>query len=337
MTNINKDLLSYTLLPQLKNFIKGYTERINTLYKMGDYASYPDPLMNSLKEKYTHHLYREYGAHGITKDNILFTAGCTEGIDICIRGLTGPSNDTIGVCMPTIPLYQYLTERNNRHSENYWLDYSHSSPLLPEGIPSKILFICNPNNPLGFSHTKEDLQRLLESTHKMIIIDETYIDFAKDVSCVPLVSKYNNLVILRSFSKGWGLAGLRMGAIISNSFCIENLQKIQLPFSVNQAAQDNFAKSLDAYPKMQDTLAKVQTQSYTLAKKLENTRHVEKVYRSKTNFIFVTLRNFSNLREKLFQEKAFITDFSHLIPNSLRISVYSPKEDEKILRILNSG
>src|SRR6056297_2279852 len=188
----------------------------------------------------------------------------------------------------------------------------------------KILLICNPNNPTGSYIKKSDIIKILEKVEDTIVImDEAYIEFGGE-STVDLINEYENLIIMRTLSKAFGLAGLRIGALISNESMVENLWKVKLPYNLNSASQ------LLANQAFQN-IEIINKERSRLIKKLEDMDF--KVYPSMTNFIMIE-SNIKDLASKLENKKVLIRDFNKDIKNHYRITVGSREDNNYLIKIL---
>ncbi|MGQ9781408.1 MAG: histidinol-phosphate transaminase [Nitrososphaeria archaeon] len=147
-----------------------------------------------------------------------FTVGCGEDqlIDLLLR-IFAPGNKVVSI-VPTFPVYRFRTVFNGGSfagiplNEDFSLDLHR---LVDEAREATVTFICSPNNPTGNQFQVSDIERILSSVDGLVVVDEAYVDFA-EYSVLPIIGKYDNLVVLRTFSKSFGLAGLRIGYMIAD-------------------------------------------------------------------------------------------------------------------------
>lgn len=189
----------------------------------------------------------------IEENNIVLCSGSVEGL-YYINQLFKTNNATLLTFIPHFPNYsnharmigykhkKVLLDRNN--------NYKYDINKLVENIDSNInlIYIDSPNNPTGQILEKEDAIRLIEYAEKLgigIIIDEAYGDcLSKDESCIDLVNNYSNLIIIRTFSKGFGLAGIRAGYIVSNKKICSYLEKMLHPYNISQISRKMAVEAL---------------------------------------------------------------------------------------------
>lgn len=323
------------LYPLLKAYKKGHTEKANTNPFYGAYPEYPDPLLRDLRIKYSNHLNIKEDL-SITEDNILFTAGCTEGIDLLIRAFCEPSKESITVFYPSIPLFADIAQKNNVKVHHVNLEGNNFSEIPDDIPPSKIYFLCRPNNPVGSLISTSCLENFLLKAPGIVVVDETYIEFSLKPSISKLLKSYNNLIILRSFSKGWGLAGLRIGAVIGSQFYIDVLRKLQLPFSVNAIAQTAVSRTIDDYQNLRESLKKISFERDFLINSLKKVKFSKRIYPSEANFILCEFYEYKKIYAFLLKNDFYVCDFSHQVSNGCRISIYSPEENYRLVENLSN-
>ena len=201
---------------------------------------------------------------------------------------------------------------------------------------TKMIFLASPNNPTGNLASLKEIKTLLES-ELIVVVDETYFEFANS-SFSELIDDYENLVILRSFSKWAGLAGLRIGYAISNPKLIQRMLLIKQPYNINSAAEQ---VAILAMAKKDNLLSKVEILLQQKDLIYEFMRHKKglKAYPSSTNFILCDFgKNNSNyVFNQLAKKGIFLRKFSNkLINNCLRISAGNPDQTGKLLQVLDS-
>ena len=324
-----------TLYTHLRNYKPNFTEKINTLPNNKIFSSYPNPVHYELRRNYAAHLKTRENVD-LHIDNILFTAGCTEGIDLCLRVYGNSVNNEVSYFEPVIPLFHSLAVINDLKIKKYWLQGNYFN-IYPSCIQQcSIVYICNPNNPTGSYVPPNKIMETLNSFEGLIVVDETYIEFTNHISFVNLIKDNPNIVVLRSFSKSWGMAGLRAGVVIAHPEIILSLQKQQLPFSVNSVALEQLQKNIINFSNILRDIAHVNELKAEINNTLLENKTVFDVFKSETNFIFVRVK--CPHHNYLFnsKENLFITDFSYLVPDSLRISIYFRKKNLEFLENINN-
>ena len=207
-----------------------------------NYNRYPDPLQRALKQKIA-------VQENIHPNQIFLGNGSDEAIDLIIRAFCEPGRDQIMTLPPTYGMYAVSADLNNIGIvevpllADFQLDVQ---SILSKSTPqTKILFICSPNNPTGNLMREQDIIQLLESFPGIVLLDEAYVDFAPGAGLLQLIDQYKNLMIIRTFSKAWGLAGLRLGMAFAQAKIIEVFNKIKPPYNVNLLTQKVALKAID--------------------------------------------------------------------------------------------
>lgn len=320
----------------------------NTNPFLGSLANYPDLIQNSLKEQYwrlitsinppTHNYLENNGK--ITPDNILFTVGSSEGIDLLLRAFAEPNKDSIAVPNPSFPAYEHWGLIHNLRVHKFKLLGEHYDQLSIRDIikeKPKLVFLCHPNNPTGTLLNQETIYQLCASFDGFVIVDEAYIEFSEASSLIYDLSRFKNLIILRTLSKGWGLAAVRCGAVIAaDPLVINTLRYIQVPFGFSTPSQEIVAARCLSPEAMINSWGQVRKERDKLSTKLSTLNVVEKIIPSHANFLLVKLTSFSQIMAVLHQHKIHVVDCSNAIPNSIRVSVGNMEENQKFLDVLQS-
>ncbi|MCG2700076.1 histidinol-phosphate aminotransferase family protein [Candidatus Parcubacteria bacterium] len=312
-----------------KNFLNKFLKIDN--FVVSSYPEYNKLL--KLLSKYT----------GQPVENIALANGGDQAIELLLR-LFFNKNSVVVMPSPVFSIYDHILETLDVKVKH--IAYIDGSDYFKFPIDETLkhlknssgLILCNPNNPLGSFIEKHDLLKLILETNKLnipCIIDEAYFEFYGQTSA-PLIKKYKNLIIIRTFSKMFGLAGLRLGYILANETIIEQLLKIRGPWDVNHFAV--FAGEI-ALKNIGYFFKKLKT-FLSIKKELENflIKQCIKVYKTNTNFLVVKPENKEELLKKLNKNKILVNDVSaypfnfNLLDNSIRITVPSNKKDLKILK-----
>jgi histidinol-phosphate aminotransferase len=295
---------------------------------------YPDPLQRNLKEKIAE-------LKNQTENSIFLGNGSDEPIDLLIRAFCEPGKDNIVTIEPTYGMYQVSADVNNVEIKKISLD--NNFQLDPEKLlnatnsNTKLIFLCSPNNPSGNSLYKNDLINIISKFNGLVILDEAYIDFAKKKSLLPELQNHKNLVILQTFSKAWGMAGIRLGMAFADSSIINILNKIKYPYNLNILTQQKAIELLKNYSEVEKWVELLISEREKIAGLLKNFPFVEKVYPSDANFLLIKMYDAKGIYNYLVENKIIVRDRSkvHLCDNSLRITIGSPTENEILLNALN--
>ncbi|HZI68206.1 MAG TPA: histidinol-phosphate transaminase, partial [Hanamia sp.] len=249
-----------------------------------NYHRYPDPLQWKLKQKLSK-------IKGVPPQNIFVGNGSDEVIDIAYRIFCEPGKDNVIICPPTYGMYKVCAEINSVEVKEVLLKPDFQ--LDVEGILSamdehtKLLFICSPNNPTGNSFNRPDVEFLLNNFRGIVLIDEAYINFSRQKPFILELTEYENLVVMHTLSKAWGLAGLRLGLGFASELIIDLFNKVKPPYNVNESSQQLGIEALERIKKVNDTIMNTVQQRNFLQQKLMGFPFVQKVFPSDANFILV--------------------------------------------------
>jgi histidinol-phosphate aminotransferase len=289
---------------------------------------YPDPLSLDLRKALAEFL-------NIPEKNIFAGNGSDEIIDLLIR-LFVEQDEEIVVLEPTYGVYRVSAEiagvnvRSLLLTENFRVDIP--SLLSQVNSKSKIIFLCSPNNPTGNIIRFKDVENISRNFNGIVVVDEAYIEFASEPSLVNKVSVLENLVVLRTFSKAWGLAGVRVGYAVANEIVIEYLNKIKLPYNLNRISSALAIKALEANPQMLEFRKVLLEEREKLAGNLTNLGF--KVFPSEANFLLVNYPNAGEVAKKLALDYGIIVrDFNSkpLLKDCIRISVGTPEQNQVLI------
>lgn len=321
----------------------------NTNPFMGDLGNYPDLLQNSLKEQYWQIItsinppssYSPSSKTNSISSQILFTVGSSEGIDLLLRAFAEPNKDTIAVTDPSFPAYEHWGLLHNLQVKRFKLLGDNYNQLDIKSIikeKPKLVFLCHPNNPTGTFLDPEIIYQLCESIDGFVIVDEAYIEFSTLSSVIFDLERFKNLIILRTLSKAWGLAGVRCGAVIaSDPLVINTLRYIQVPFGFASPSQEIVAKRCASPQRMRASWEKIKQERENLSEKLSSLTIVKKIIPSQANFLLVEFNCFSKVMEILSRHKIQVMDCSSTIPNSIRLSVGTLEENQKFINVLKEA
>ena len=189
---------------------------------------YPDPLATEVRKIFAKE-------HGLELENIMVGNGSDEIFNLIFKGLIEP-NKTVGLLDPSYSLYDTLAEANDINVKKISLEKDFAIKLSPFlKIKTDLIILTNPNNPTGTYCPVEKINDFLSQYKGLLVIDEAYIDFYGG-SAINLIKKYDNLIITRSFSKSYSLAGLRLGLAIASENLIAGLLKIKDSYNINRLA-----------------------------------------------------------------------------------------------------
>jgi histidinol-phosphate aminotransferase len=297
------------------------------------YNRYPDPLQVKVKNKIA-------PLKGVTPSQIFLGNGSDEPIDLLIRAFCEPNQDSILITEPTYGMYSVCAAVNAVNVQHVKLtpDFDIDLDTFPNTFDAstKIIFLCSPNNPTGNLLSKEKITEVLKRFYGIVVIDEAYIDFTGSKSFINELEKYPNLVILQTFSKAWGLAGLRLGMAFASEEIISVLNKIKYPYNVNIKTQELALEALDQVYKKDIWVAEILANREKLVKALRSLKIVGKVYPTDSNFVLVKVDDAPATYHYLTEQGIIVRDRSKvtLCYNCLRITIGTPEENERLINAL---
>jgi histidinol-phosphate aminotransferase len=200
---------------------------------------------------------------------------------------------------------------------------------------AKILFVCSPNNPTGNRISLQVISELIEAFAGIVVVDEAYIDFSSEASALSLLNSCDRLVILRTLSKAWGLAGVRMGMAIGHPNLIAALSKVKLPYNINALTQDYVLKALDGAKLINFQIQELISERVRVSEALRRIAEVIVVYPSDANFILVKVTRPQLVFEELIRAGIVVRDRSkeHLCSGCLRITIGMKEENNEMLQV----
>ncbi|MFT3843866.1 MAG: histidinol-phosphate transaminase [Lacibacter sp.] len=297
------------------------------------YNRYPDPYQQKIKEKLS-------AIKAVSPKQIFIGNGSDECIDLLYRAFCNPGKDNVIICPPTYGMYEVSANINDveirkaQLLENYQLDLVHLETLVDAN--TKIIWICSPNNPTGNSIHFEDIEMVLNNFDGIVVVDEAYINFSRQRSCITLLKDYPNLVVMQTLSKAWGLAGLRLGMAFASEEIIGIYNKIKPPYNISEAVQELVLKALDNVEEVNEMIKELVKERKRLEEELPNLKVVVQVYPSDANFLLVKVVDAKAIYEYLLANQIVVRDRSKVVlcGESLRITVGTAKENDELLNAL---
>lgn len=298
-----------------------------------NYNRYPDPLQLPLKEKIS-------SIKGVPVQNIFLGNGSDEAIDLLFRIFCEPGKDNIIIFPPTYGMYEVCAEINNIEvkkillTTSFQLDLDAIEASVNEN--TKLIFVCSPNNPTGNSINRTDIEVLLNNFNGIVVIDEAYINYARQRTFIPELTEYPNLVILQTLSKAWGLAGLRLGMAFAGQPLIDYMNKVKYPYNINSATQQLALEALGNISSVNNWTKRTVDQKEFLQAELLKLSITQTVYPSDANFILVRLKEAKKIYEYLSAKGIIVRDRSKvmLCDDCLRITIGTPEENKQLIEAL---
>jgi histidinol-phosphate aminotransferase len=294
------------------------------------YNRYPDPYQSEIKAKLS-------PIKNIAPNRIFLGNGSDEPIDLLIRATCTPEKDHIIILPPTYGMYEVSASIHNVQIDKVSLtaDYQVDVEAVLQAITAetKIIWVCTPNNPTGNVMQEEAIETLLRSFHGLVVVDEAYVDFTDAASWIGRLDEFPNLAVLQTFSKAWGLAGLRAGMCFASAELIKILNKIKSPYNISLPAQRALLEGLNAVEKKDEMVKEILKERASLRTMLENLSLVNKVFPSDANFLLVHFDDAKAVMGYLIEEAIIVRDRSrvHLCEGCLRITVGTREENQVLI------
>ena len=282
--------------------------------------------------------------YGVNTENLLVTRGSDEGIDLLFRLYCEYQKDSVFTVEPTFGMYRIAAQLQGVEYHTINLqeadDFELNTQEFMDNIPAncKIAFLCSPNNPTGKIMLLSSIEYILNqlSGKCIVIVDEAYIEFSNTASATTLIDKHENLVVLRTLSKSFGMAGLRLGTVITNTNRIAWLRKILAPYPIPKTTETTVLKLLDDknLGEITKNVSLIKTQRDILFTKISKLPLVDKLWQSDANFILVRFN--SEIFAKLIENKIVVRSMSHFFDDekTVRISIGTIFENEKLITVL---
>lgn len=288
---------------------------------------YPDDNYTQLKEAIVNYI-------GCKIENISVGNGSSELLDLCVKTFVD-TNELILSLDPTFSMYSiYAKIVNSRYigageGNDFIINVDDVIKSIKENNP-KLTIICNPNNPTGTTIKREDVLRIVKSTDNVVIVDEAYMEFSNE-SVVDEIENYDNLIVVKTMSKAFSMAGIRTGYLIANEELVKTIEKVRPPYNLNSISALLATKALKQKDKMLSYVENLKVEREKIYEKLLDMG--VKAYKSGANFVFFSSK-VDNLAEKLIDNDVLIRKFGGKLDNYYRVTVGSKEENEAFLNAM---
>jgi histidinol-phosphate aminotransferase len=298
---------------------------------------YPEPqpveLVNHLADLY-----------GVQPDQVLVGRGSDEGIDLLVRTFCRAGQDSVVICPPTFGMYKVsariqgagVTEVPLVKEQGFALDASAVLKACNDSV--KLVFVCTPNNPTGNAVDRNAIEGFCKALadRVVVVVDEAYIEFAELPSLSSVLDRYSNLVILRTLSKAYAMAGTRCGAVLGHPEIIDVLERVITPYALPTQTIESVLKLTDAVHVRQagERIARIKAERARLAEQLTRLPLIRKVWSSDSNFVLVDCVDADRVLRSATSVGLIVRDpRSQLgLGTCLRISVGSPEQNDRLVR-----
>jgi histidinol-phosphate aminotransferase len=298
-----------------------------------DLRTYP-----RIEEKKLHRELSTY--YSLPPDYFVINNGSDPLIESCVKAFLQSHEHVISIT-PTFGMFKIISQNEGHEYLEVPLNQDFSlnvDALLSKATPNtRLCFINSPNNPTGNQFTIQDIHELLTTFNGVIIVDEAYVEFAS-YTLKELIDEYENLVLLRTFSKAFGIAGLRIGYSIANAKLTDALKRVQLPYNINKFSLTFARKLLHHHKLIQPVLQQVITERATLYNNMCAIRGVT-AYTSETNFILFQTKNTEQTFQSLLSQNILVRKFDNILNRGcfLRVTIGTPTMNKLFLDALRTA
>jgi histidinol-phosphate aminotransferase len=293
---------------------------------------YPDPHQSALKARIGE-------LKGVTVERIFLGNGSDEAIDLLVR-VIDCQRGGITITSPTYGMYKVAAANNGISivdapvRDNFSLDLEAVARANARG--SRLLFLCSPNNPTGTQYELGEIERVLGAFDGIVVVDEAYIDFADVPSALNLLDRCERLVVLQTFSKAWGMAGIRLGMAFAASELISAMNKLKLPYNVSELTQRYALERLREPERMEREVRSLRSERERLVVDLQSLPGVERIFPSGGNFLLVKIADPRSVFKRLQSKGIIVRDRSNErgCEGCLRITVGTSEENAALCNAL---
>lgn len=298
------------------------------------YNRYPDPQQKQVKTILAK-------KKNVTVNQVLLGNGSDEVLDLLFRAFCEPNQDNIITLPPTYGMYGVLADLNAIENREILLS-NVFEPNVDEilnavSANTKIIFLCSPNNPTGNSFSDESVLKMIRNFDGLVVIDEAYIDFSTKESWLSELDEFPNLVITQTFSKAYGLAGLRVGVLYASEEIISILNKIKPPYNLNTASQEIVLKKLSQHT-LTAQVKKIVSERENVINSLKPIHFIKQIFPSDANFILVKVDDATLRYNQLIKAGIVVRNRNHqpLCENCIRITIGTKEENNRLITTLKS-
>lgn len=297
------------------------------------YNRYPDPLQKGIKEKLAE-------LKGVNSENIFLGVGSDEGIDLAYRIFCRPGIDNVVAIAPSYGMYEVCADINDieyrkvRLNDNF--EFSTGEILSATDENTKLIWICSPNNPTGNAFSIDSIKQVAKGFNGIVMIDEAYIDFSTKGSMLAYLNELPNIIVLQTFSKAWGRAGLRLGVAYASKEIIDFYNKVKYPYNINTITQEKAIKALDNYCEVTTWVNELIESREHLAENLKSLDCVKHIYPSDANFLLIKVDNPDRLYQYLCDNGIIVRNRNRIekCAGCLRITIGTKEENIQLINAI---
>ncbi len=298
---------------------------------------YPDAVPHKIRSSIANYL-------SVSKERCVVTRGSTEAIDILIRTFCSPADDEITIFPPTFEMYEFYAAIQGINvvsvpllvNSNYQIDIDTFKNNLSN--KSKLTFLCSPSNPTGHSINRESIYKVCDllRNYGLLVLDAAYAEFSDETVYREILNDFSNVVVLRTLSKAFGLAGSRCGVLIGNHKICEYIMRVIPPYSFSKPSEQTVLGSLTqkGIEQSKKNIKSILNERKYLENELKNLSRVKEVFPSETNFVLVRTTNAENFCQ-LAKESGFLlrnVSYQPSLKNCVRITVGTRNQNQTLIK-----
>ncbi len=297
------------------------------------YNRYPDPLQRDLKKQLSR-------VKGVPENMIFLGNGSDEAIDLAYRVFCEPGVDNVVAIAPSYGMYKVCADINNVEYRPVLLDdhyeFSADSLLAACDKHTKLIWLCSPNNPSGNSLNRDEMLRVVDEFQGIVIVDEAYIDFARQLSLRPELPKHPNLIIMQTLSKAWGSAAIRLGMAFAAPEIIAIYNKVKYPYNVNMLTQQQALKIVSDPFTVDKWVKTLLSERDRLMLAFHELPLCEQVFPTDANFFLARVNDAQKIYDYLVDNGIIVRNRTRvqLCNNCLRITIGTRNENNELIAAL---
>jgi histidinol-phosphate aminotransferase len=299
---------------------------------------YPDFQADNLVNNYAQYA-------DVDPSQVLVTRGADEGIELLVRTFCSPGQDNIVINPPTYGMYSICADTFNvgtirvQLDDDYQIDVDKLLAQKDQNV--KLVFICSPNNPTGGVISRPKILKVLEAykDSALVVLDEAYIEFCATASVDDLISQYPNLVVLRTLSKAFALAGIRCGFTLAHKDVIDMMKKVIAPYPIPAPVEAVAEQALSekGIGQMRQQVSQINLQKQAFIAQLRQYPFIKRVLKTDTNFVLMQVENKDVLLNAMQQQDIYLRDQSKQpsLDNHVRITIGDGSQMQAVLTVLD--
>ncbi|MGN1394010.1 MAG: histidinol-phosphate transaminase [Succinivibrionaceae bacterium] len=285
---------------------------------------------------------------GVADEKVLVSRGSDESIGLLVRTFCESGKDAILICPPTYGMYSISADTAGVETieiapqDNFQPDVEQIKSVFESGKSVKVIFLCSPNNPTGTLLDQILLKEILEFTKDrcLVVVDEAYIEFCPEATAIGLLDQYRNLVITRTLSKAFALAGLRCGFTIADPEVIKMMLKVIDPYPISDPVAQIAIQALskNGLAILKDRVKELNERKEKFINDIKNLSFVEEIFCDKANYILVRFKDGEEFFDTCVKKGIILRDF-HTKPrlrNCVRITIGSDQEMAELTALMQS-